>query len=143
VAAEAKPRFEVQPTAPSHFAWLRTRLSVERTLMSWIRTATALIGFGFTLVQFFERLRSMEGVKAAVRPEMARYLGMALIAAGTAALLISIGQYRSMLRYLGGEPFTPIAYMGQSPDKTPLLGVAIFLSLVGVFAFVSVLLRLG
>lgn len=33
----------------SHFSWLRTRLSVERTLMSWVRTAIALIGFGFTI----------------------------------------------------------------------------------------------
>ncbi|MGH7173561.1 MAG: DUF202 domain-containing protein [Gemmataceae bacterium] len=24
--------------------------------MSWVRTATALIGFGFTIVQFFDRL---------------------------------------------------------------------------------------
>jgi hypothetical protein len=29
-------RFEVRVTADSHFAWLRTRLSVERTLMSWV-----------------------------------------------------------------------------------------------------------
>ena len=36
----------------SHFSWLRTRLSIERTLMSWVRTSTALIGFGFTIFQF-------------------------------------------------------------------------------------------
>ena len=48
-------RFEVRPTASDHFSWLRTRLSVERTMMSWVRTATALIGFGFTIVQFFSR----------------------------------------------------------------------------------------
>jgi hypothetical protein len=46
-------RFEVKATASDHFSWLRTRLSVERTMMSWVRTATALIGFGFTIVQFF------------------------------------------------------------------------------------------
>jgi len=38
-------RFEVRVTADSHFGWVRTRLSVKRTLMSWMRTATALIGF--------------------------------------------------------------------------------------------------
>ena len=31
-------------------------MSMERTLMSWVRTGTALIGFGFTIVQFLERL---------------------------------------------------------------------------------------
>ena len=32
-------RFEVRMTADTHFGWLRTRLSVERTMMSWVRTA--------------------------------------------------------------------------------------------------------
>jgi putative membrane protein len=48
-------RFEVRTTAESHFSWVRTRLSLERTLMSWVRTSVALIGFGFTIVRFFER----------------------------------------------------------------------------------------
>jgi inner membrane protein YidH len=47
-------RFEVRLTADTHFGWLRTRLSVERTLMSYLRTAVSLIGFGFTIVQFFK-----------------------------------------------------------------------------------------
>ena len=50
-------RFDVKATADSHFSWLRTRLSVERTLMSVVRTAIALIGFGFTIVQFFDRMQ--------------------------------------------------------------------------------------
>ena len=49
-------RFIVKTTSDSHFSWLRTRLSIERTLMSWVRTSVSLIGFGFTIVQFFERL---------------------------------------------------------------------------------------
>ena len=49
-------RFETRATADSHMAWLRTRLSVERTMMAWLRTAVSLIGFGFVIVQFFERL---------------------------------------------------------------------------------------
>ena len=47
-------RFEVRVTADTHFGWLRTRLSVERTMMSWIRTAVSLIGFGFAIVQFLD-----------------------------------------------------------------------------------------
>lgn len=34
-ASDDKPRFEVRPTVDTHFSWLRTRLSTERTLMSW------------------------------------------------------------------------------------------------------------
>lgn len=55
-------RFEVRVTADSHFAWLRTRLAVERTMMSWLRTAVSLIGFGFAIVQFFERLEQMSDI---------------------------------------------------------------------------------
>jgi putative membrane protein len=45
-------RFEVKGDVPTHFAWLRTRMSMERTLMSWVRTATALIGFGLRFFSF-------------------------------------------------------------------------------------------
>ena len=38
-------RFEVRATATDHFAWLRTRASIERTMMSWIRTAVSLISW--------------------------------------------------------------------------------------------------
>ena len=64
-------RFEVRVTADSHFAWLRTRLSVERTMMSWMRTAVSLIGFGFAIVQFFERMQQMPGIKSARFPDAA------------------------------------------------------------------------
>ena len=82
-------RFEVRADAASHFAWLRTRLALERTLMAWVRTAGSLIGFGFTIVQFFERFQSMDHVAAAARPQAPWYLGLALIGAGVVALLIS------------------------------------------------------
>src|SRR5687768_9053924 len=70
---------QVRLTPEAHFAWLRTRLSLERTLMSWMRTATALIGFGFSIVQFFERLSHMEGFKPARDPNLARYMGLMLM----------------------------------------------------------------
>src|SRR4051794_29941351 len=75
-------RFEVRATADTHFGWLRTRLSVERTLMSYLRTAVSLIGFGFTIVQFFERLPGLPGSKPAYFPEAPYYLGLALISCG-------------------------------------------------------------
>ena len=56
-------RFAVRVTVDSHFAWLRTRASVERTLMSWIRTAVSLIGFGFTIVEFFRRMEELPGTQ--------------------------------------------------------------------------------
>src|SRR5215813_8842214 len=60
-AASSTGRFEVRVTADSHFSWVRTRLSVERTMMSWQRTAVALIGFGFAIVQYLEHLGQASG----------------------------------------------------------------------------------
>ena len=56
-------RFEVRVTADSHFAWVRTRLALERTIMSWLRTAVALIGFGFAIVQYINHLQQISGAR--------------------------------------------------------------------------------
>src|SRR4029077_16052851 len=93
-------RFVVDVTSDSHFGWIRTRLAVERTLMAYLRTGVALIGFGFTIVQFFQRLGGMEGVAPASRPHAAHDLGLALIGAGVLSLLISAWQYWRLVRYL-------------------------------------------
>ena len=134
-------RFEVRTTSDSHFGWLRTRLAVERTLMAWVRTSAALIGFGFTIVQFFEHLHAIAGVAPALRPQAPRYLGLALIATGVAALLISVWQYRSVVHYLWGKDFEAIAGLGDVVRMTPLYAVAIALMFIGLFAFGAVFLR--
>jgi len=134
-------RFEVRATSDSHFSWIRTRLSLERTLMSWVRTATALIGFGFTIVQFFERMQDMEGIKPAMHAEAPRFLGLALIFAGIVALVVSCWQYNYVERYLWKDPFAPLAGIDRAPMRTPLLAIAIGLTAIGLFAFGAVLLR--
>ena len=50
--------------------------------MAWVRTATALIAFGFAIIQFFDRLEGMEHIAAARHPDTPRYVGLALIGAG-------------------------------------------------------------
>ena len=107
------PRFDSTPNASNHFAWIRTRLALERTLMAWVRTCTALIGFGFTIVQFFQRLATTPGVAEAARPQAARYFGLALIGSGVAGLLISVVQYRRLIKYLNSE-FSTIAGVPKS-----------------------------
>jgi putative membrane protein len=136
-------RFEVRATASDHFAWLRTRLSLERTLMSWVRTATALIGFGFAIVQFYDRLQQMPEVAPARFPDAPRYLGLMLILCGIIGLFVSVLQYRWTLRYLWGGSFAVIAGETKEGQQTPLVAIAIALILVGLFAFFTVLLRLA
>jgi putative membrane protein len=140
--APSAARFEVRVTADSHFAWVRTRLALERTIMSWLRTAVALIGFGFAIVQYLEHLQQFPGVRPAYLPEAPRYLGLALISCGILALLVSIWQYWWSIRYLWGEPYTPLAGVTKEGKQTPVIAVAIVLVFIGLFAFFAVLLRL-
>src|SRR5271169_6646996 len=134
-------RFDVRATASDHFSWLRTRLSVERTMMSWVRTAASLIGFGFTIVQFFERMQDLPGIAPAHFPNAPRYLGLTLILCGIASLVISVWEYVWAIRYLWGGEFSVVAGVTKEGKKTPLLAIAIALIFVGLFAFFSVLLR--
>jgi putative membrane protein len=135
-------RFEIRVTADSHFGWIRTRLSLERTAMSWLRTATALIGFGFAIVQYLEHLQQLPDAHPAYLPNAPRYLGLALIGCGIVALLISIWQYWWTIRHLWGGSFAQIAGMKQEGLQSPVLAVAALLICIGLFAFFAVLLRL-
>jgi putative membrane protein len=144
---EPTSRFAVRSTSDSHFAWIRTRLSLERTLMSWVRTSVALIGFGFTIVQFFQRLHEMEGVAPAVRPQAPRHLGLALIGAGVLSLTVSTWQYRHLVRYLWSTEFKPLAGLESRPKErvfmeVPLMAITVSVILIGLFAFGAVLLRM-
>ena len=142
--ADAQPtdpahRFELRTTADSHFSSIRTRLSLERTILSWERTAIALLGFGFTIVKFFEYLNSASAVKPALLPNAPRFFGLALIAASVIVLAISIWQYRWSIDYLRTAPFNRIA-----PDvrmNTPALAVCVALMLVGIATFGAVVAR--
>ena len=132
-------RFEVRVTADTHFGWLRTRLSVERTMMSWVRTAVSLIGFGFAIVQFFERLRQTS--PDAYFPEAPKYLGLSLIACGIASLLVSIWQYQWTVNYLRSGSFAPVAGLKEGMHS-PVMAIAVLLVCIGLFAFGAVLLHL-
>ena len=68
----------------------RTRMSADRTLMSVIRTSLSLISFGFTIFQFFQKLREAELVASAREP---RAFGMALVWLGIAMLAMGIAYH--------------------------------------------------
>jgi len=111
--------------------------------MSWLRTAVALIGFGFAIVQYLKHLQETPGARPGYLPTAPEYLGLALISCGVLALVISIWQYRWGLRYLWGDPFTPIAGVTKEGKQTPIMAVAVLLIGVGLFAFFAVLFRLA
>ena len=81
-------------------AFQRTRLAEDRTLMAVIRTSLSLIGFGFTIFQFFQRLREQDVITRAAAP---RNFGVALVGLGIVMLVLGIGyhvQFMLGLRHL-------------------------------------------
>jgi len=138
----ARGRFEVRTTSTDHFAWIRTRLAMERTLMAWVRTGSSLIGFGFTIVQFFDRMDSLRDARPARYPDAPRYLGLMLITCGVAALVISAWQYRVEMKDMQSGEFAAIAGENNARHQIPLLAISAALTVTGLFAFSAVFFRL-
>jgi putative membrane protein len=139
-------RFEVRVTSDSHFAWLRTRLAVERTMMAYMRTSVALIGFGFTIFQFLQKVQGIPG-KTVHFPYAAWYLGLALIFCGVMAAVAALFEYRRLIRYMWHGGFSVLAGVSSEQRsgeqrKTPLYAITCVLIVIGIFAFFSVLLSI-
>jgi len=75
-------------TDNSHLAMDRTWLSHERTLMAWVRTATSMISFGFTIYKFFqfEAGRGSPATRAVITP---RDFALMMMSIGLIALLMA------------------------------------------------------
>jgi putative membrane protein len=134
--------FSVEPNASNHFAWMRTVMALQRTHMAAVRTAVSLIGFGFTVAQFFERLlgKAPEGVRH-MGPNGPRNIGLVLIAAGVGSLLIFTFQFNRMIAYMRSAPFQSIAGSPRVSLTGPNYLIAYTVMAIGVAAFASVFLR--
>jgi putative membrane protein len=119
----------------------RTRMSTDRTLMSIMRTSVSLISFGFTIAQFFERMRS-----AKMLPEESaapRQFGIAMVSLGVVMLLLGIIYHLHFMRGLRNErdAMTHEGLIhGASPYPVSLtLLVSLALLGIGIFAIVSLI----
>lgn len=143
MSSASDARFDVQPTVSNHFSWVNTMLALQRTLMSATRTAVSLIGFGFTVAQFFQRMRETvpESVRQ-MRPQGPRDFGLALIAAGVLSLIVFTWQYHVACDQFRSGVYAPIAGVRDRTMLAPVYITAIVVILIGVAAFVVVLERL-
>ena len=111
----------------------RTRLAHDRTLMAWVRTATSLISFGFTIYKFFQymRERGEAGHQGLLGP---RGFAMMMIGIGIIALVFATIQHRRDMQTLRR------AYPKLPYSMATVL--AALISLLGLFAFILTIFHL-
>jgi putative membrane protein len=132
IDAEA-PKLDLSQTQ-SHYSWIRTRLSIERTFLSWTRTATSLIGFGFTVYQFLDKMS-----QADLKPEAPRNFGLAFIATGIGAMALGLWQRHQEAKYLDDPAYQSISRRDGLPHWKGANVIATVVIGIGLVAFIWVL----
>lgn len=81
----------------------RVFFAAERTLLAWTRTALALMAFGFAIERFALFVAMMHNPQTAaahVEHGPSFWIGVALIALGSLAVVLAVVQYRRVLATL-------------------------------------------
>jgi putative membrane protein len=123
-----------------------TRMNAEQSLMGTIRTALSLIGFGFTIFQFFKQLQKLEGAEQVLRQNAARNLGLTLAVVGVMLLVLGVIQHYRFMRELSRERRDVLgeAFVKSKPFPFSInMAAAVVLAGVGLLAILSMLVRIG
>ena len=106
-------------------------MAYERTMMAWIRTATSLITFGFSVYKFFEfEPKNPLASQMLVGP---RAFALGLIVIGLLSMLIGTVEHARDLKYLRRQ------YVGMPRSYSSI--AALVVGALGLCALVAVILR--
>jgi len=113
----------------------RVFFAAERTLLAWTRTALALMAFGFAIERFalfVAMMHNPQTVAAQVGHGSSFWIGVALIALGSLAVVLAVVQYRRVLATLKPVEI-PDGYMAGLASWTSLavgvIGIALIVQL--------------
>jgi putative membrane protein len=115
----------------------RIYLAAERTLLAWIRTGLALMGFGFVVARFGLFLRELEiarGNSVQLSSHGSPLFGTALVLIGVVVNLVAALQHKRYVARLQNGTW--------SPDRQPRAGeiLAVALAIAGAVIAVYLLL---
>ncbi|MGA8567441.1 MAG: DUF202 domain-containing protein [Candidatus Binataceae bacterium] len=129
--AEQTPRSAPALDDSTRLAFERTRNSYENTMMSWIRTATSLITFGFSIYKFFQiEAPSEKQQNYLIGP---REFALALVSIGLISLLLATLENRQNIRRLGAQ------HAGKQRSLSVL--VAALIAILGLLALLAMIFR--
>jgi len=118
-----------EPTQSGRSADLRDYLAAERTLLAWIRTGLALMGFGFVVARFALFLQQVQVVQHAPSVQssgLSLWFGTALIGAGVAVLLFAAWRHWRLVGKMNrGQLVTSLS-------QALAVATCMFLALVGI-----------
>lgn len=117
------------PMTGNPHAALSDYLAAERTVLAWIRTGLALMGFGFVVARFglfLQELQGMQNASSAQAYGLSLWFGTALIAVGVFVNLFAGWQHARLVALLDrGDP-------ARSRPAGAAVVIAVFLALVGL-----------
>jgi len=123
----------------------RTRMSADRTLMSVIRTSLSLISFGFTIFQFFQKVRQANETTEGTHG--ARNFGTTLVWLGVFMLIGGIIYHVVFMRGLrdSRESMKEAGLVHAESVFPPSLTLitAIILLVIGLAAAMSIAFKIG
>ena len=109
----------------------RVYFAAERTLLAWIRTGIAIMGFGFVVARLGLFLSMLPGAEQNGHSPYSPFIGAALLAIGAAAIAAGALEYRRYCQTLRPEDF-PSPHATRLPQTLAWLIVILGVALVVV-----------